>query len=284
MAKLSKHRPVLISEVEDYLNLKPQGRYLDGTFGGGGHARMILDYDRTIRLIALDRDPTVVRIADELSTAYGRRFTFRTMSYADLDQLEEEFDGILFDLGVSTDQLEATRRGFSFTRDEPLDLRFDPLSGQSAAELLNRSSIPRLEKIWREFAEDRYWKSLARKIVRRRQLKPIQTTADFLGIVGSTRPSVLARLFQGLRIAVNDELAILESGLEAAGRHLKPGGRLVVISFHSLEDRLVKRYLRERATFRVLTKRPVVAGVQEREENPRSRSAKLRSAEYLGPV
>lgn len=284
MAKLSKHRPVLISEVEDYLNLKRRGRYLDGTFGGGGHARMILDYDRTVRLIALDRDPAVVELADEFSAFYGPRFTFRTMSYADLNQLEEKFDGILLDLGVSTDQLEATGRGFSFTRDEPLDLRFDRRTGQSAAELLNRSSIPRLEKIWREFAEDRYWKSLARGIVRRRQLKPIRTTADFLGIIGSTRPSVLARLFQGLRIAVNDELATLESGLEAAERHLKPGGRLVVISFHSLEDRLVKRYLRERATFRVLTKHPVVAGVQEREENPRSRAAKLRSAEYLGPV
>ncbi|QQG49973.1 MAG: 16S rRNA (cytosine(1402)-N(4))-methyltransferase RsmH [Candidatus Berkelbacteria bacterium] len=277
MDKTSKHIPVLVQETLGYLQLGNGGTYLDCTFGGGGHSREILRrIEPDGHVYALDRDGTVAPFAEELSREFPDRLKLFNLAYDRLDELDAKFDGILFDLGISSDQLEASGRGFSFSRNEPLDMRFDERSGQNASQLLMQTGAERLERIFRDLAEDRQYRSLVRKIVDARRREPIRTTNDFMRIVGTTQPSVLAPLFQALRIEVNDELHTLKIGLEKAAAALKDGGRLVVISFHSLEDRIVKEFMRENMT--VVTKKPVIPSLEEQRSNPRSRSAKLRSA------
>lgn len=282
MEKTSKHVPVLLEEAMVNLQVEAGRTYLDCTFGGGGHSRALLSRsapDGTV--IAIDRDGSVAPRAVEVKQQYLDRFEFHHLSYDRLNELDRHYDGILFDLGISSDQLESPvgglNRGFSFSRTEPLDMRFDNRAGQTAAQVLMQSSPDRLERIFRDYAEDRYAKSLARKILERRRRSPIRTTTDFVEIVGTKQPSVLAPLFQALRIEVNDELQTLSRGLALAAAALKSGGRLVVISFHSLEDRMVKEFMREHLT--VVTKKPITSSTEEQRLNPRSRSAKLRSAE-----
>lgn len=274
----SIHKSVLAKEVSEYLAPAPSGRYLDATFGGGGHSRLILEASKPSgEVVALDRDESVREFALSLTKEFGKRFRLLIQPYDQLDELDGQFDGILFDLGLSSDQLAEFGRGFSFQRDEPLDMRFDRSCGQSAAQFLAQSGLREIERVLREYAEDRKWRQLAGRIVVSRREKPIRTTNDLIKLVGTDHPAVLAPIFQGLRIQVNDELNLLKRGLTASQSKLKVGGRLVVISFHSLEDAIVKAFFRTPA-WQVLTKKPVRASEQEQNINPRSRSAKLRAA------
>jgi 16S rRNA (cytosine1402-N4)-methyltransferase len=280
MEKTSKHISVFLEEAVELLDVRRNGIYLDCTFGGGGHSRLILERSTPDgHVVALDRDAHVQPFADACTADYPGRFVFHHLSYARLDELDQEFDGVLFDLGFSTDQLEGSGRGFSFTKNEPLDLRFDDRGGQTAAQLLSQATPDRLIRIFQTYAEDRYAKSLVRKIIETRRAQPIRTTTDFVQLVGTKQPTVLAPLFQALRIEVNDELSTLERGLALANASLKIGGRLVVISFHSLEDRIVKEFMRSHMD--VVTKKPIAPSPEAIQANPRVRSAKLRSAAKL---
>lgn len=277
MEKTSKHISVFLEEAVELLAVARDGIYLDCTFGGGGHSRLILERNApTGKVVALDRDQGATEYAQIVSNQFPTRFEFHHLSYDRLGELGQTFDGILFDLGFSSDQLESSGRGFSFAKTELLDLRYDARGGQTAAQLLSQATPERLVRIFQEYAEDRYAKSLVRKIVDTRRIQPIRTTTDFVQLVGTNQPSVLAPLFQALRIEVNDELSTLKRGLAAALAALNPSGRLVVISFHSLEDRIVKEFMRSYMT--VVTKKPISPSVIEVAENPRSRSAKLRAA------
>lgn len=283
----TRHQPVLLNEVLAYLAVKPGGVYLDGTVGGGGHARAILAASRPDgRLIGFDRDPAALVTAAVSLEDEASRFRLVRASYAEAEivfahEKQLFFDGILLDLGLSSDQLADLGRGFSFQGDQPLDLRFDPTTGQSTADLLVRLREPQLVRILAQYGELSDSRRIARRLV---AIRPIETTSQLRHASGLRQPRSLARLFQALRIATNDELAVLEQGLEGLWPLLKPGGRFVVISFHSLEDRLVKRYFRSRADQHqavILTKKPVVARPEEQRLNPRSRSAKLRAIEKI---
>lgn len=277
MEKTSKHISVFLEEAVDLLAVASDEIYLDCTFGGGGHTRLILERTSPAgRVVGLDRDQSAEQFAQALRTEFGDRFTFHHLSYDRLDELDQEFDGIVFDLGFSSDQLESSGRGFSFMKLEPLDLRYDDRGGQTAAQFLMQSSPDRLVRVFQMYAEDRHTKSLVRKIIDTRRHQPIRTTADFVQIVGTKQPSVLAPLFQALRIEVNDEFSTLERGLTKALAALRPGGRLVVISFHSLEDKIVKEFMRSQ--MKVITKKPISPSEEEVARNPRARSAKLRAA------
>lgn len=275
MEELSKHQSILVAEIIEHLAIKKDGSYLDGTFGGGGHSEAILKkLGPKGHLFALDRDPTALRFAKRLKS---NNFHFFPISYLEVEELEKQFDGAILDLGFSTDQLYASGRGFSHTNtEEPLDLRFDATSGQSAWQFLNQAGVNQIEKVFREYSEDRYSKHLAAKITSARRDKAIKTVGDFIAIIGTSEPSVLARLFQGLRIQVNDELDHLKFGLGEIKKCLKPNGVLAVISFHSLEDRIVKNFMREQMG--VVTKKPILPTELEQQQNPSSRSAKLRVA------
>lgn len=282
MVKETRHKAVLTEEVIEYLKPVSGGKYLDCTFGGGGHSRAILAKSAPSgTVIALDRDADAYQYAEVLEEEFSKRFEFRPISYHKLDEIGERFDGIIFDLGLSSDQLESSSgeigRGFSFAKEEPLDMRFDATHGQTAAQFLMQASPSRLEQIFYNYAEDRYGKQLARKITEYRRLQPIRTTTDFTRLVGTNQPKVLAPLFQALRIEVNDELQTLKIGLRHAKNALNINGRLVVISFHSLEDRIVKEFMKE--SMHVLTKKPVLPSSEEVADNPRSRSAKLRAGQ-----
>jgi len=258
------------------------GRYLDCTFGGGGHSRAILEASSPEgRLIAIDRDRSVTRFAEQLKAEFKERFEFMVMPFSQLNQIEGSFDGILFDLGLSQDQLESKAvglgRGFSFQENEPLDMRFDPSHGQTAAELLNTASPERLWRLFEQLAQDRRSKSLSHKIVSRRKERPLRTTFDLVELVGTRLPSVLAPIFAALRIVVNDEINQLKIGLSQAKAKLNSRGVLAVISFHSGEDRIVKQFFNS-GDFEVLTKKPITPGEEELASNNRSRSAKLRAA------
>lgn len=280
MTKSSVHQSVLTEETLAYLAPKSGGIYLDGTFGGGGHTRAILEQSAPNgRIYALDLDEETVVFAEPLRAEFGERFVYQTLAYSQVSRLGVMFDGALLDLGLSSDQLDQSGRGFSFKVNAPLDMRFDPTKGQTAAQLLGQASVMELERIFREYGEDRRPGSLARKIVATRRTKPIRTTFDLVAIVGTTDAKVLSRVFQALRIAVNDELNQLKRGLDAIESCLKPGGKLVVISFHSLEDRIVKEFMRTK--MEVLTKKPLIAEEGENRTNPRARSAKLRAGKKL---
>ncbi len=290
------HTTVLLQEVVDALRPRPHVAYraLDATVGGGGHSHALLERSAPDGVVvALDADPVALAAAGERLQPFEGRVELLQRNFRDLADLHPEpLDGIVFDLGLSSPQLESSGRGFSFSKaDEPLDMRFDPAGQQpTAADLLNLEPEAELERIFREYGEEPRARRLARIVAEQRARQQIQTTGDFVKVVeralgpkrGRIHPAT--RPFQALRIAVNEELTSLETALDAAINLLKPTGRIAVISFHSLEDRIVKWRFRgwaESAQATVLTKKPITPSAEEIERNPRARSAKLRVAERL---
>ena len=284
------HIPVLMNEVLDGLNIDPSGVIVDGTLGGAGHAAEILKrLGPEGRLIAFDRDPETVEAAEELID--DPRATFIHSNYADAPEHLvhmgiETIDGVLLDLGLSSDQLADRDRGFSFQSDGPLDLRFNPLEGEAAWKIVNRMSEKHLADIIYQYGEERLSRRIARKIVAWRQDTEIKAASHLARLVRSCYPpgkkgsiDPATRTFQALRIEVNDELKWVKVAMKRFPQILNPGGRLAVISFHSLEDRIAKQAIAENDTLDNLTKRPTQASEEELDENPRSRSAKLRVAE-----
>ncbi len=304
------HKPVLLAECLQALAIRPDGIYLDGTLGRAGHSLEILRRLTTGRLIGIDRDPTAIEAARERLAQFGDRVTLVHSNFSELGEVLESLDvdgvdGMLFDLGVSSPQLDEARRGFSYMQDAPLDMRMDITAALNAREVVNAWSFGELRRILWDYGEERYAPQIARAITRRREERPIETTLELAEIIRSAMPAAALRekqhpakrSFQAIRIAVNGELDALAPMLHAAAEGLKPGGRLAVITFHSLEDRLVKQTLRELATgctcppefpvcvcgkkpkLRLVTRKPVVSGQAELNDNPRARSAKLRVAE-----
>jgi len=283
-----QHTTVLLSEAVDALDLQPDGTYVDATFGRGGHTRLMLSkLSDKGRVIAFDKDPEAIAVAQQIQDP---RLSIRHESFAHLGDLPHaSVDGVLMDLGISSPQVDNPARGFSFRHDGPLDMRMDTTRGQSVAEWLAQAELHHIAEVIRDYGEERFALQIAKAIVARRQERgPISSTADLAGIVASTVKTrepgkdPATRTFQALRIFINAELEELEQALEASLEVLQPGGRLVVISFHSLEDRMVKDALREgtrAGLYRLLTRKPVTAGEAEIDRNPRSRSAKLRAAE-----
>ncbi|MCX7885652.1 MAG: 16S rRNA (cytosine(1402)-N(4))-methyltransferase RsmH [Verrucomicrobiae bacterium] len=291
---MNYHTPVLLEEVVRQLQPRSGGWYLDATVGDGGHAEAILRASAPEgRLIGLDWDEEAIEVSRVRLASFGARVQLVAANYARMRTVLSELrvagvDGVLFDLGVSSRQVDEPSRGFSFLRDGPLDMRMDRRSQLTAAEVLARASEGELARIFFEYGEERRSRAIARYIVRRRQRERLGGTAQLVRWIeavvgekpGAVHPSVV-RVFQALRIYVNGELDNLGEGLAAAEDVLRCGGRLVVISFHSLEDRVVKWFLRGAKRLRVLTKKPVAPGAEERERNPRCRSAKLRAAEKI---
>lgn len=289
---LPRHVPVLPAEVLGLLAPASGEVWVDATTGAGGHARLIAErLGLTGRLIAIDQDPSMLELAR--SRLQGLPVV---CLHANFDQLEaalamqgvEKIDGLLADLGVCSDQLDTPERGLSFQQDGLLDMRLDPTAHETAADLLGRLNERDLADIFWKYGEERFSRRIARRIVEMRQSTPIRTTAQFAELVRRSVPreknsriDPATRAFQGLRIAVNDELASLESLLAQLPRRVKAGGRVGIISFHSLEDRLVKRAFQDRETWAPVTKKPVMAGEDETRSNPRSRSAKFRVARRL---
>jgi 16S rRNA (cytosine1402-N4)-methyltransferase len=293
-----RHVPVLLEEVLEYLNVRPGGVYVDATLGLAGHSSEIAKrLGGKGRLICFDRDPEAMAAAkerlEEVRVELGSEmpevvFEPRAFSEASSQIEPGSLDGLLADFGVSSLQLDEAHRGFSFRTDGPLDMRMDTRSGETAEQVVNQEDENELADLIYEFGEERRSRRIARAIVRAR---PITTTAELARIVSAEAPPMkgdkihpATRTFQALRIRVNNELGEIQSLLKSAGSLLKPGGRLVLISFHSLEDRLVKDSFREAGqgkVYKVLTKKPVIAAEQEQMRNPRSRSAKMRAAEKI---
>lgn len=303
------HRPVLLAEVVQWLAPRAGGVYVDGTVGGGGHARAILESaGPTGRLLGLDRDAGALERARATVGELANRCTFVHASFAVMDQVAAAngvawADGVVLDIGISSDQLDDADRGFSFMNDGPLDMRMDRGASLTAAHLVNTLSEGELADLFRRYGEEPRARAVARRIVEQRQSRAFGRTGDLAGLVaqvyGGRRGRIhpATRVFQALRIAVNGELKSLEDGLKAGLNLLAPGGRLVVISFHSLEDRMVKHFFAEhqgrwesmpeggrrwvgaQPQVDVLTRKPVVASDYECEQNPRARSAKLRAVE-----
>ena len=303
----SGHEPVLLSESIELLTPRSDGLYLDGTLGGGGHAEAILEIASPGgRLIGLDRDPRAIAHARGRLARFADRIELYEMDFAEIANAPElasaRLDGALLDLGVSSPQIDEMARGFSYQRDAPLDMRMGP-RGEPARDLLARADIDDLTDIIRRYGEERHARRIALAIARERDRHPIDSTGRLREIVERTVPrsehalKSVARVFQALRIAVNDELEALSTGLPQIVERLVEGARLVVISYHSLEDRIVKRYFRElaadcvcppdfpvcrcdkRSEAVVLTPKPVRPGTEEAERNPRARSARLRAIE-----
>jgi 16S rRNA (cytosine1402-N4)-methyltransferase len=280
------HVPVLGREAIEGIAARPGGYYLDATVGGGGHTRAILESAPDTRVLAIDRDEVALAIARENLADYGDRVAFWHGNFADYDPHEQRFDGIIADLGVSSGQLDTPERGFSFRHAAPLDMRMDRRESLTAAEIVNHWSEADLADVFYHYGEERLSRRIARRIVQRR---PFQTTTELAEAIASSVPSryrhgrihPATRSFQGLRIAVNRELTSLETWLAKVPDWLVPGGRIGVISFHSLEDRRVKHAWRDAPELEVLSKKPIAAASEERSQNPRSRSAKLRLARRL---
>jgi 16S rRNA (cytosine1402-N4)-methyltransferase len=301
------HIPVLYHEVLDFLRPRPGGRYLDGTVGAGGHTAGILQVSApTGRVLAFDRDQEAIAFARRRLAQYGDRVVFVHASYSEMERLApacgfDSVDGILLDLGLSSRQLDDSSRGFSFMKEGPLDMRFDPTQGETAADLVNNLDEAELADIFRRYGEEQHSRKIAQAIVENR---PVETTTQLANLIarkvkrrGRIHPAT--QVFQALRIAVNRELEAVETGVQAAIPLLSPGGRLAVISFHSLEDRFVKHYFRRlsqdcicppqqplctcdaQASVRLLTRKAAKASAAEIEANPRSRSARLRVVEKL---
>ena len=312
MSNEYRHTPVLLDACLEALSVRPDGVYVDGTLGRAGHASEIARRLASGRLIGIDRDPEALSASAERLAPWRERVTLLHGSFADLAALLDgigvrEADGMLFDLGVSSPQLENPKRGFSYLHDAPLDMRMDPASPLSAYDVVNTYPGDELRRILYEYGEERYAPAVARAIVRVRETRPIETTLELADIIRAAMPSralrekqhPAKRSFQAIRIAVNGELDALEPMLRAAVARLKPGGRLAVITFHSLEDRIVKRTFKEfqqgcvcpkefpvcvcgrRPTVRPVTRKPVTPGEAELHDNPRARSAKLRAVEKL---
>ncbi len=302
------HIPVLFKETIDGLAVKPDGIYVDGTAGGAGHSRAIAEKLSGGRLIAIDQDPDAVKTATE--RLKGLPATVVHSNYREmrsvLDTLYiKEVDGVLLDIGVSSFQLDNTERGFSYHGSAPLDMRMSK-EGTSAALLVNSLSAEELAKIFRDYGEEKFAYKIALNIVKARENAPIETTDRLSEIISDSVPAAVKRqgnpsrqCFQALRIAVNDELGALEDGIEAAFNSLKVGGRLAIITFHSLEDRIVKNKFKELCTgctcppdipicvcgkkprAKTVNRKPITAGDEELKSNPRSRSAKLRIIEKI---
>ena len=306
------HRPVLLDECVEALNIRPDGVYLDGTLGRAGHSREIVRRLNAGRLICVDRDQAALDAARERLAPWLDRVELVHSNFDRVDGILDELsmpavDGMLFDLGVSSPQLDDGSRGFSYMADAPLDMRMDREEGLTAAGVVNTWSQEELRRIISQYGEERYAPQIAGAIVRRRVDKPIETTLELVEIIKSAMPGKALRekqhpakrTFQAIRIAVNDELSSVDRMLQRAVPRLKPGGRLAVITFHSLEDRIVKTGLAGFARgctcppdfpvcvcgrtpdIRLVNRKPVLPSGEEIEENPRARSAKLRVAEKL---
>ena len=301
------HEPVLLREAIELLQPAPGKVFFEGTLGGGGHTRALLDAGATV--IATDQDPAAIAEAGEKLAGYGDRLIIRRANFSEVSRILAELgitklDGALFDLGVSSHQFDTAERGFSFQHDGALDMRMSPDVPQSAADLVNTAGEEELARIFRDLGDEPAARRIASRIVRERALAPITHTLQFADLVagvvprkGRTHPAT--RVFMALRLAVNRELDVLTAVLADVTRHLATGGRLAVISFHSGEDRIVKSFMKERATewhdrpewptqrrnpnhiFRLITTRPLIASAAEQKANPRARSAKLRVAERL---
>ena len=308
-----QHKSVLLQECIDALNIRPDGIYLDGTLGGAGHSSQIARrLTEGGRLIGVDRDRTALAAAKERLAPYADRVTLVHSNFAEIDAILDSLgipavDGMLFDLGVSSPQLDDASRGFSYMADAPLDMHMDKDDALTAGEVVNTWPQGELRRILYDYGEERYAPQIAAAICRAREKAPVETTLELVDIIRSAMPAQALRekqhpakrSFQAIRIAVNDELGAVSRMMQAAVGRLNPGGRLAVITFHSLEDRIVKSEMQQAARgctcppefpvcvcgkkplVKLVTRKPIVSGPAELEENPRARSAKLRVAEKL---
>ena len=304
------HVSVLLDECIEGLNIKPDGIYVDGTLGGAGHSYHIAERLTTGRLIGIDRDPVALKAAGERLSPFADRVTLVHSNFCRMGQVLQHLridgvDGILLDLGVSSPQLDDGSRGFSYMADAPLDMRMDNTDTLTAATIVNTWPYEELKRILYDYGEERYAPAIAAAIVRKSEISPIRTTLELVDVIRSAMPPAALRekqhpakrTFQAIRIAVNDELNSVSKAMDAAIPCLNPGGRLAVITFHSLEDRIVKNAMAAAAKgcicppefpvcvcgrkpqVTVLTRKPIVSGEEELERNPRARSAKLRICE-----
>ena len=295
MTEVVKHKAVMLEEALEALDVQPGGRYLDGTLGGGGHTEELLRRSAPNgRVLSLDVNRKALESASTDLATYGDRLIIAEENFRWLDRAAEEhdmipLDGILLDLGFSSDELEDPRLGLSFRHDGPLDMRFGPKSnddGLTAAEIVNSWSQDDLEKLIRNFGEERFARRIAQKIVQARKSARIIRTLELASIVQAATPGnyeqgrihPATRTFQAIRIVVNDEVQALKQAIQAAHRTLHAGGRLAIISFHSIEDRVVKLAFQHAEDWEALQKRPLTATEEETQQNPRARSAKLRAA------
>ena len=306
------HISVLLNECLDGLNIRPDGIYVDGTLGGAGHSSQIASRLTTGRLIGIDRDPIALKAAGERLAQFGDRVTLVHSNFCRISQVLDELnidavDGVLLDLGVSSPQLDDGQRGFSYMVDAPLDMRMNNGDVLTAETVVNTWSYEQLRRILFDYGEERYAPQIAAAICRKREEKPIHTTLELVDVIRSAMPAAALRekqhpakrSFQAIRIAVNDELGAVREVMDAAIPRLKPGGRLAIITFHSLEDRIVKNAMAEAAKgctcppsfpvcicgnkpkVKLVNRKPITASEEELTANPRSRSAKLRVCEKL---
>ena len=306
------HVSVLLEECMEGLDIKPEGIYVDGTLGGAGHSSQIAARLTTGRLIGIDRDETALKAAGERLAPFGDRVTLVHSNFCEIDGVLERLgipgvDGILLDLGVSSPQLDDGARGFSYMADAPLDMRMDSSDSLNAHTVVNTWPYEELKRILYEYGEERFAPQIASAICKRRETAPIETTLELVDVIRSAMPPAALRekqhpakrSFQAIRIAVNDELNAVSRVMEAAIPRLNPGGRLAVITFHSLEDRIVKNAMAAAArgctcppsfpvcvcgkkpAVKLITRKPIVSGEEELERNPRARSAKLRICEKI---
>ncbi|BAU66851.1 S-adenosyl-methyltransferase MraW [Stanieria sp. NIES-3757] len=281
------HIPVLSRELITGLNISPEGHYLDATVGGGGHSELILSAAENVKVTAIDRDDNAIAATQaRLSQYYPQQLEFWQGNFADYQPNKILFDGIAADLGVSSPQLDVAERGFSFRQTAPLDMRMDQNQALTAAEIINHWDEVELANIFFKYGEERLSRRIARKIV---QQRPFNTTTELANVIASSVPpkyrygriNPATRVFQALRIVVNQELQSLETFLSIAPHWLKPTGIIAIITFHSLEDRIVKHQFRNNQLLEVITKKPIIPQSDEQQQNPRSRSAKLRLARKI---